>query len=67
MNRRMSASKDRLLDGKMAFIAGGTSVINLGIAKHFAQLGARVVVAGRNGQGQQRRVGNRNRCARIFL
>jgi NAD(P)-dependent dehydrogenase (short-subunit alcohol dehydrogenase family) len=36
------------LAGKTAFIAGGTSGINLGIAKRFAQLGARVAVAGRN-------------------
>jgi NAD(P)-dependent dehydrogenase (short-subunit alcohol dehydrogenase family) len=44
----MSAFKENLLAGKTAFIAGGTSGINLGIAKRFAQLGARVAVAGRN-------------------
>lgn len=37
-----------LLAGKTAFIAGGTSGINLGIAKRFAALGARVAVLGRN-------------------
>ncbi len=36
-----------LLAGKVAFVAGGTSGINLGIAKRFAQLGAKVAVLGR--------------------
>jgi NAD(P)-dependent dehydrogenase (short-subunit alcohol dehydrogenase family) len=44
----VSAFKDQLLAGKVAFIAGGTSGINLGIARRFAELGARVAVAGRN-------------------
>jgi NAD(P)-dependent dehydrogenase (short-subunit alcohol dehydrogenase family) len=44
----VSAFKEQLLAGKAAFIAGGTSGINLGIAKRFAELGARVAVAGRN-------------------
>jgi NAD(P)-dependent dehydrogenase (short-subunit alcohol dehydrogenase family) len=43
-----SAFRDGLLDGKTAFVAGGTSGINLGIAQRFAQLGARVAVVGRN-------------------
>ncbi len=37
-----------MLAGKTAFIAGGTSGINLGIAKRFTELGARVAVLGRN-------------------
>lgn len=37
-----------LLKGKAAFVAGGTSGINLGVAKRFAELGARVAVMGRN-------------------
>ena len=44
----MSAFKEQLLSGKVAFIAGGTSGINLGIATRFAELGACVAVAGRN-------------------
>ena len=44
----MSAFKENLLAGKTAFIAGGTSGINLGIAKRLAELGANVAVVGRN-------------------
>lgn len=44
----MTSFRDGLLTGKTAFVAGGTSGINLGIAKRFAQLGARVAVAGRD-------------------
>jgi NAD(P)-dependent dehydrogenase (short-subunit alcohol dehydrogenase family) len=40
--------KPNLLVRKTAFISGGTSGINLGIAKRFASLGARVAVLGRN-------------------
>src|SRR3546814_12233837 len=44
----MSTFRDNLLAGKTAFVAGGTSGINLGIAKRFAELGAKVAVAGRD-------------------
>jgi NAD(P)-dependent dehydrogenase (short-subunit alcohol dehydrogenase family) len=46
----MTTFRDGLLVGKVAFIAGGTSGINLGIAKRFAQMGAKVAVAGRNSE-----------------
>ncbi|MBR0684368.1 SDR family oxidoreductase [Bradyrhizobium manausense] len=49
-----SALKDNLLAGKVAFVAGGTSGINLGIAKRFAQLGAKVAVVGRDPEKAQR-------------
>src|SRR6202012_2775539 len=44
----MTTFRDGLLAGKTAFVAGGTSGINLGIAKRFGELGARVAVVGRN-------------------
>lgn len=44
----MSTFRDDIFLGKTAFIAGGTSGINLGIAQRLGQLGARVAVAGRN-------------------
>lgn len=44
----MHAFKDNLMVGKTVFVAGGTSGINLGIAKLFAKLGAKVAVVGRN-------------------
>jgi NAD(P)-dependent dehydrogenase (short-subunit alcohol dehydrogenase family) len=43
----MSMIKDGALAGKVAFITGGTSGINLGIAKRFAKAGAKVTVLGR--------------------
>ena len=43
-----SPFRDGILEGKVAFVAGGTSRINLGIATRFAELGARVAVLGRN-------------------
>lgn len=49
----MSAFKDNLLVGKIAFVAGGTSGINLGIAKRYAELGAKVAVLGRNPEKAQ--------------
>lgn len=49
----MSAFRDNLLRGKTVFVAGGTSGINLGIAKRMAELGARVAVAGRNPEKAQ--------------
>lgn len=39
--------RDRILDGKIAFITGGGSGICLRIAERFAEHGARVVLAGR--------------------
>ena len=44
----MTTFRDGLLEGKAAFVAGGTSGINLGIARRFAELGAHVAVCGRD-------------------
>jgi NAD(P)-dependent dehydrogenase (short-subunit alcohol dehydrogenase family) len=48
MRHQVDVYSENILSGRSAFIAGGTSGINLGIAKRLAQLGARVAVAGRN-------------------
>lgn len=44
----MSVFKDNLFSGKTAFIAGGTSGLNLRIAERCASLGARVAVLSRS-------------------
>jgi NAD(P)-dependent dehydrogenase (short-subunit alcohol dehydrogenase family) len=45
--------RDRLLEGKVAFITGGGSGIGLRIAERFADHGAKVVLAGRRGDKLQ--------------
>lgn len=40
--------KEKALEGKVAFIAGASSGINLGIAQHFAEHGAKVAVISRS-------------------
>lgn len=45
-----SIFRDGLLQGKLAFITGGGSGIGLGIAQRFAEHGATVILAGRNGE-----------------
>jgi NAD(P)-dependent dehydrogenase (short-subunit alcohol dehydrogenase family) len=44
----ISVFRERILDGRNAYVTGGTSGICLGIAEFFAQQGARVAVQGRN-------------------
>lgn len=43
-----TAFKDQALAGKVAFIAGASSGINLGIAQHFARAGAKLVLISRS-------------------
>lgn len=52
----MSAFVDNLLAGKHAFVAGGTSGINLGIARRLVQAGARASLLGRNAERGQKAV-----------
>jgi NAD(P)-dependent dehydrogenase (short-subunit alcohol dehydrogenase family) len=42
-----SALREKILDGKVAFVAGGTSGINLEIARRYARAGAKVAVLSR--------------------
>ena len=44
----MSAFREGLLEGKTAFIAGGSSGINLGIAEKYASLGAKLAILSRS-------------------
>ncbi|MBT3783790.1 SDR family NAD(P)-dependent oxidoreductase, partial [bacterium] len=39
--------KDKIFDGKVVFVTGGGSGINLAIAKNFAALGANIAICGR--------------------
>lgn len=49
-----SAFKAKVLSGKTVFVAGGTSGINLGIARRFVELGARAVIVGRDAEKAER-------------
>ena len=48
-----SPFRENLFEGKVAFVAGGTSGINLGIAARLAELGAKVAILGRNPEKAQ--------------
>ncbi len=54
MAPQQTTFRDNLLEGKTAFISGGTGGINLGIAKRFTSLGARVAILGRNREKAER-------------
>jgi hypothetical protein len=45
-----SSIKDQALAGKVAFVAGGSSGINLGVAQHFARAGAKVALISRSAE-----------------
>lgn len=47
MSSRTSVFRDRLLEGKVAFVTGGGSGINLAIARRYAEHGAKVALLGR--------------------
>jgi NAD(P)-dependent dehydrogenase (short-subunit alcohol dehydrogenase family) len=55
-----------LLRGKTAFVAGGTSGVNLGVAHRFADLGARVAVLGRKPDKAQAAAAEIGRGARAY-
>ena len=44
----MDAFRDKVLDGKVAYVAGGSSGINLGIAQRLAEQGAAVAIVSRS-------------------
>jgi NAD(P)-dependent dehydrogenase (short-subunit alcohol dehydrogenase family) len=46
----VSIFQENIMVDRTVFVAGGTSGINLGIARRFAELGARVAVLGRNAE-----------------
>lgn len=46
----MDVFKEQALAGKVVFIAGGSSGINLGIAQHFARHGAKIALISRTMQ-----------------
>lgn len=50
----MDPFRQDVLAGKTAFLAGGTSGINLGIAVRLSELGARVIVGGRDADKARR-------------
>jgi NAD(P)-dependent dehydrogenase (short-subunit alcohol dehydrogenase family) len=59
--------RNGLFEGRTAFVAGGTSGINLGIAERFAQLGAAVTVVSRSPDKVQAAVRRLEACgARAF-
>ncbi|MGA9522868.1 MAG: SDR family oxidoreductase [Myxococcaceae bacterium] len=56
MSQGQSVFRDRLLEGKVAFVTGGGSGINLGIAKRLASHGAKTVLLGRTKEKLDRAV-----------
>lgn len=54
--------KDKLLDGKIALITGGSSGIGFAIAKAFLDSGAKVIIAGTNEERLQAALGKLDSC-----
>jgi len=55
--------KEKMLDGKVALITGGSSGIGLAIAEKFISSGAKVIIAGTN---QEKLQTAQNRLEQIF-
>ena len=59
--------KEKLLDGKVALVTGGSSGIGLAIAKVFQNSGAKVIIAGTNQQRLEKAISQMEGGAKSLL